>query len=101
MLIAAAWTEGEAAERGITVTEAEIDEEAETDPGLSRAKQQFLARISLLKARIQDPVKQAAAQSVTPDQIEAYVAANPRLDPEERTRPRRSRPAAAHRRQRH
>ena len=36
-------------------------------------------------ARIEDPAKQAAAQSVTPDQIEAYVAANPRLDPEQRT----------------
>jgi hypothetical protein len=84
MLIRAAWTEGEAAERQITVTQREIDEEAETDLGLSRAKQEFLARISLLNARIQDPVKQQAAQSVTAEQIEAYVAAHPRNDPEER-----------------
>jgi hypothetical protein len=85
LLIKAAWTEGEAAERGITVSQAEIDEEADPDLGLSKAKQAFLARISLLGARIQDPAKQAAAQSVTPDQVEAYVTANPRLDPEERT----------------
>jgi hypothetical protein len=85
MLIAAAWTEGEAAERGVTVTDAEIDEEAGADRGLSRAQQEFLARKALLNARIQDPVKQTAAQSVRPDQVEAYVAANPRLDAEERT----------------
>jgi hypothetical protein len=66
-LIRAAWTEGEAAERGITV-EGEDPEE----------------RITLLRARLQDPVKQQAAQSVTPEQVEAYVAAHPRLDPEER-----------------
>ncbi len=84
MLIQAAWTEGEAAERGITVSQAEIDEEAEVDLGLSRAKREFLGRINLLEARIEDPTKQQAAQSVRPDQVEAYVAANPRLDPEER-----------------
>jgi hypothetical protein len=85
MLIRAAWTEGEAAERNITVTQQEIDDEAEGDLGYSRAKREFLGRIGLLKARIEDPVKQQAAQSVTTDQIEAYVTANPRLDPEERT----------------
>jgi hypothetical protein len=66
-LIRAAWTEGEAAERGIT---AEVDEPEE--------------RIALLQARLQDPVKQQAAQSVTPGDVEAYVAAHPRLEPEER-----------------
>jgi hypothetical protein len=84
MLIQAAWTEGEAAERNVTVSQAEIDEQAEVDLGLSIAKKRFLARIDLLEARLQDPAKQQAAQSVTPDQVEAYVAANPRLDPEER-----------------
>ena len=54
MLIRAAWTEGEAAERNITVTQQEIDEEAEVDLGYSRAKREFLGRIGLLKARIQD-----------------------------------------------
>jgi hypothetical protein len=84
MLIHAAWIEGEAAERDVTVSQAEIDEQAEVDLGLSKAKQQWLARIDLLEARLQDPVKQQAALSVTPDQVEGYVAANPRLDPEER-----------------
>ena len=52
--------------------------------GSHAPSEQFLARINLLEARIEDPTKQQAAQSVTPDQVEAYVAANPRLDPEER-----------------
>ena len=38
MLIRAAWTEGEAAERNITVTQQEIDEAAEVDLGYSRSQ---------------------------------------------------------------
>ena len=46
MLIRAAWTEGEAAERGITVSQAEIDEEAETDLGSTRAQRAVPRRAS-------------------------------------------------------
>jgi hypothetical protein len=84
LLLRAAWTEGEASERGITITSAEIREQAEPDPERPRADELFLARTGLLTARIRDQITQPAAQSVTPAQIEAYVAANPRLDPEER-----------------
>ena len=84
LLLKAAWTDGEAGERKITVTAAEVREQAEPDPGRTRADELFLARAELLSARIRDQITQPAAQSVTPAQIEAYVAANPRLDPEER-----------------
>ena len=84
ILIEAAWAEGEALERGITVTAAEAQSEAEPDERRSRADELFVARVELLTARIRDQITQPAAQSVTPEQIEAYVMANPRLDPEER-----------------
>ena len=85
LLIGAAWTEGEAAERGITVGDAEVREEAVPDEDRSRADELFLARVELLAARIRDQITQPAALSVTPEQIEAYVQANPRLDPEQRS----------------
>ena len=91
-LIEAAWTEGEALERGITVTSAETRSQAEPDERRNRADELFIARVELLTARIRDQITQPAAQSVTPEQIEAYVQANPRMEPEER----RIRVVAAH-----
>jgi foldase protein PrsA len=96
-LLRAAWTEGEARERSIVVTQAEIREQAEPDPDRSRADELFMARAQLLSTRIRDQVTQPAAQSVTPEQIEAYVREHPRTDPEERDArviEARSRPAA-------
>src|SRR3712207_8101201 len=44
----------------------------------------LIARLDLLKARIRDQITQPAAQSVTPDQIDAYVRAHPRMEREDR-----------------
>jgi hypothetical protein len=84
LLIGAAWTEGEASERGITVSDAEVREEALPDEARTRADELLLARVALLTARIRDQITKPAALSVTPEQIEAYVRANPRMDPERR-----------------
>lgn len=84
LLIASAWTAGEAVDRGVTVSGRAIREQAEPDPDLTRADELLLARTDLLSARIRDQITQPAAQSVTPEQIEAYVQANPRTDPERR-----------------
>jgi hypothetical protein len=84
--IQAAWTEGEAAERGIVVTTDEAREAADAQPRsrLTRADRLYKARIDLLSARIRDQIAQPAATSVTQEQIDAYVQAHPRLDPETR-----------------
>jgi foldase protein PrsA len=86
-LIRAAWTQGEATERGIAVSDAEAREAIDEKPhdGLTRGDLAYQARITLLDARIRDQIAQPAAQSVTPAQIEAYVQANPRIQPERRT----------------
>ncbi len=63
-----AWTEGEAKERGVTAP----------------ASLKYQARIELLTARIHDQITQPAAESVTPDDVTAYVAAHPRSEPERR-----------------
>ena len=84
MLIQAAWTEGEAAERNVTVITGRDREQAELDPGALDRQRRVPRAHRPSRGPLQDPIKQQAAQSVTPDQVEAYVAANPRLDPEER-----------------
>lgn len=86
-LIGAAWSQGEATERGIAVSDGEAREAIDEKPhdGLTRSDLVYQARISLLDARIRDQIAQPAAQSVTPEQIEAYVRANPRSQPEQRT----------------
>jgi hypothetical protein len=62
------WVEGEARERGIA--------ETETSPTL---------RTELLRAAINAQIAEPAARSVTPDQVKAYVDANPQVIPEART----------------
>jgi foldase protein PrsA len=86
-LIGAAWIRGEATQRGIAVSDAEAREAIDEKPhdGLTRADLAYQARITLLDARIRDQIAQPAAQSVTPQQIEAYVQAHPRTQPEQRT----------------
>lgn len=85
-LIEAAWTEGEANERGIVVTDADAREAVDERPhdGLRRADLVYQARVALLTGRIRDQISQPAALSVTAEQIEAYVQAHPRVEPERR-----------------
>jgi hypothetical protein len=85
-LIQAAWTEGEAAERQITVSDRDVeDATAAPHDGLTQADRRYEARISLLNAALRQPILQAAAQSVTQEQIDAYVQAHPKFVPERRT----------------
>jgi hypothetical protein len=84
-LIRGAWTEGEAAERGIAVSDADV--EGATPPrhdGLTHQDVTYEARIALLNAALRAPIQQAAAQSVTPAQIDEYVRENPASAPETR-----------------
>ena len=85
-LIESAWTEGEARERGIAVSDRELRELVDERPhdGLTRADIRYDARIGLLRLRIRDQITRPAALSVTPEQVEAYVQAHPRQDPETR-----------------
>ena len=85
-VIPAAWTEGEARERGVVVSDAEAREALDERPhdGLTRSDLLYQARITLLTARIDEHITQPAALSVTPEQVEAYVHAHPRTDPETR-----------------
>jgi len=85
-LIQAAWTEGEAQERGIAVTDSEAREAVDEAPhnGLTRSDLVYASRVRLLEARIRDQIAQPAAQSVTPEQIDAYVQEHPRTEPERR-----------------
>lgn len=86
-LIGSAWIEGEASERGLAVTNAEVRDAVDEQPhdGLGRTDLVYRARVDLLAARIRDQIVQPAAQGVTPEQIEAYVQANPRPNPEQRS----------------
>lgn len=102
MLIERQWLEGEAKERGIVVTRAEVDDELELDIeqgfGSRKAFKAFLKRTKQTEAdikatiratqlsiRIRDQLTEPAARSVTPDQVKAYVDANPQSTPERRT----------------
>lgn len=101
LLIEAAWYEGEGAERGIAVTREEIEarvkeraaEEYPTEAAFRRAIERrgltlndvrAQVRADALRTAIHNQITEPAAKSVTPEQIEAYVQANPRMEPEER-----------------
>jgi hypothetical protein len=83
-LIDATWTRGEASERGIAVSANEAREAIYRRPhdGLDRSDLAYEARTRLLATKIRDQIGQPAAQSVTPEQIEAYVQTHPRMEPE-------------------
>ncbi|MDA0173378.1 peptidylprolyl isomerase [Solirubrobacter taibaiensis] len=68
VLIRRQWIEGEASERGIVVTETDAAD-----------------RTAALTAEINAQIAEPAAKSVTPDQVRAYVDANPQVTPEQRT----------------
>lgn len=85
-LVRAVWTEGEAAEKGIVVSDADA-RNAAADPhdGLKQRNDlQYEARINLLNAALKEPVQQAAAQSVTQEEIDAFVQTHPMTSPGER-----------------
>ncbi len=89
-LIRSAWFAGEARELGIVVTAKQVRERlrAETDEtpeGLTRQDLVSYLRARLATEAIRERIGTAAAKSVTPEQIDAYVQAHPRTDPEQRT----------------
>src|SRR3954470_15416646 len=86
-LVRARWTEGEAAERGIVVTDEDARDAAEDEQprgGLTRRDLIYEAKLVLLTAGIKAQIAEPAAKSVTPDQVDAYVNANPKQLPERR-----------------
>lgn len=97
-LIRRQWFEGEARERGIVVTRADVEEELAQDFATRKALRAHLKKTRQteadLKARIRgdqllqsirDQIAEPAAKSITPDEVKAYVDANPQLAPEQRT----------------
>ncbi|WP_157591783.1 hypothetical protein [Solirubrobacter soli] len=84
-LIGAAWTEGEAAERQISVSDQDVTEAiAPPHDGLNAKDRRYEAKVSLLDAALKAPILQQAAQSVTQQQIDDYVTQHPKLAPEQR-----------------
>jgi hypothetical protein len=84
-LVAAAWTEGEARERGVQVSGEAARAAAEpARDGLSGQDMVYQARVELLTAGINEQIATPAATSVTPEQVDAYVDANPKLLPQRR-----------------
>jgi foldase protein PrsA len=100
-LIEAAWMEGEARERGIMVTGAQVLEtykEAKRDDfareadfrrflrrsGHTRETLRRRVRIDLVTQAVRDQITQPAALGVTPEQVDAYVDAHPQQVPERR-----------------
>jgi hypothetical protein len=85
-LLKAAWIEGEAAQRGLTVSDQDVDE-ATVDPhdGLTRQRDlRYEARINLLTAALKAPQLQAAAEAVTDAQIDAWLQTHPLETPTQR-----------------
>jgi hypothetical protein len=85
-LIGAAWTEGEAHERGVVVSDRDAREAIQAPhDGLTREDRIYEARVALLSAGITQPIAQNAALSVMQPQIDAYVASHPKFGPERRS----------------
>jgi len=85
-LVEGKWTEFEAQERGITVSDEDAREAADppTD-GLTQQDAMYASRLTLLTADIHAQIGEPAARSVTPDQVRAYVDTHAKFDPEKRT----------------
>jgi foldase protein PrsA len=89
VLIQRHWVEGEAAERGIVVTADEVEDELPSAKELKRTKRteadvKAEIRAELLTTAIRNQITEPAAKSVTPDQVKAYVDANPSVLPARR-----------------
>ncbi|MDA0180565.1 hypothetical protein OJ997_09695 [Solirubrobacter phytolaccae] len=88
-LVEETWVGGEARERGIVVTDADVNEsinEGRTKKQLSSYLRRNGLTLNLLRRRarasielieIRNQITEPAAKSVTPDQVKAYVDANP------------------------
>jgi foldase protein PrsA len=84
-LVQGRWLEGEASERGVKVDDEDAEETAaKPHKGLTHKDEVYAAKLKLLKAGIDGQITQPAAESVTPGEIDAYVAQHPRTDPERR-----------------
>ncbi len=97
VLIEETWVAGEAKERGIVVTDAQVDDAIgeEFSPrelkvflkqtGMTRTLLRKRVRSVLESNVMREQVTEPAAKSVTPDQVKAYVDANPIIQPDTRT----------------
>ena len=85
-LVRARWTEGEARERSLAVSDADAKQAVDepTHDGLTRKDLVYASRITLETVAIHDQITQPAAQSVTPALVDAYVGSHPRTEPERR-----------------
>ena len=79
MLIEAAWTEGEARERGIVVSDEEVRQA--TEERKPTADELFVARHEILEGAVNEQVARPAALSVTPADVDAYVDQHPHVEP--------------------
>jgi foldase protein PrsA len=91
ILIRSAWFEGEAREQGIVVTARQVRARLRAEGnrpapnGVTRADVVKRQRAELFAETIRERIGTAAAQSVTQEQIDAYVQAHPRTEPETRS----------------
>jgi foldase protein PrsA len=91
ILIRSAWFEGEAREQGIVVTARQVRARLRAEGnrpapnGLTRADVVKRQRAELFAETIRERIGTMAAQSVTQEQIDAYVQAHPRTEPETRS----------------
>jgi hypothetical protein len=96
-LVEAAWTDGEAREQNIAVSDADVQAAVDEDFPSRAAYREYLRhtgqteqdmrkeqRMELLTAALKAPISQTAALSVSPDQIDAFVATHPKTVPEQR-----------------
>jgi foldase protein PrsA len=85
-LVRAEWTIGEAKERHVVVTDAQARRAVDTQPtdGLTKTDLAYEAKLELLTAGIKEQITTPAAQSVTPEQVDAYITEHPRMRPERR-----------------
>jgi hypothetical protein len=84
-LVRGKWTELEAGERGVKVSDETVRHAA--DPpgdGLTTQDSRYEAKLILLEAGIHDQITEPAAKSVTPEQVDAYVDAHPKFLPDAR-----------------
>jgi len=86
VLVGGAWIEGEAKERKVVVSRKDAEDAVDRKPadGLTRRDFVYVARLTLLRANIEEQITQPAAQSVTPAQVDEYVQTHPRMEPERR-----------------
>jgi len=86
-LVRANWVEQEAQQRNVQVSPQDAEDAAEGERptnGLTHEDLVYAERVELLKIGINEQIGEPAARSVTPDQVKAYVDANPKFTNERR-----------------